>query len=268
MTYQEYINNPTGVGNSVMSYRKMYEDLYHNKWDKVMVRENGKVDYTLYYDSKSYYCHIKIPSEVVEDFYYDVVIKMIPDNKSGFKSLKNCETHFFSNDPSFNYTFAYAFVKHKLHIPELESKMSKQAIHKKANEKNPDATIGYVKSLFFAFIAMENKGLFNPVKYKSEGKKFNKKILLSNIMDTEDCIEQRQELGEKARKKKEEVKPKKSPTSFGIDPEVKNGGWIGSITPKTHTNSSRVRNNTKRIGSVQSRKSNNIKTINKKGGKR
>ena len=114
---------------------------------------------------------------------------------------------------------------------------------------------------------MENKGLFNPVKYKSEGKKFNKKILLSNIMDTEDCIEQRQELGEKARKKKEEVKPKKSPASFGIDPEVKDGGWIGSITPKTHINS-RVGNNTKRINSIQSKKSNNIKTINKKGGKR
>ena len=55
MTFQEYINNPTGVGNSVMSYRSMYEDLYHNKWDKIMVRENGKIDYKLYYSKNHYY---------------------------------------------------------------------------------------------------------------------------------------------------------------------------------------------------------------------
>lgn len=84
-------------------------------------------------------------------------------------------------NPSFNYTFAYAFVKHKLHIPELESKMSKQAIHKKANEKNPDATIGYVKSLFFAFIAMENKGYLILLNINQKVKNLIRRFILSNI---------------------------------------------------------------------------------------
>ncbi len=234
MTFQEYINNPTGVGNSVMSYRSMYEDLYHNKWDKIMVRENGKIDYKLYYSKNHYYCHLKIPSEVVEDFYYDVVIKM--KEPDGAKSLKNTEVQFFSNDPNFNYTFAYTFVKHKLHIPELEKRMSQKAIHKKANEKNPQNTIGYIKSLYFAFIAMGNKGLFNKNKYKSEGSKFSAKILMSNIMDTEDCIEQRQELAQQQAEKRKEEKDKrtKRPSKDSIiSPEIFNGGYINTIKPKT-----------------------------------
>lgn len=200
MTFQEYINNPTGIGTSIMSYRKMYEDLYHDKWDKIVVRENGHIDYTLYYSSNHYYCHIKVPSEVVEGFYYDVVIKML--NKSSRGDLRNAEARFFSNDPNFNYSFAHAFIKNKLHVEELVPKMSKEAIHNIAKEKNPKDTIGYVKALYFAFIIMSEKGLFKPIKYKSEGSKFDKKILLSNITDTEDSIEQRKELEEKQKESK------------------------------------------------------------------
>lgn len=240
MTFQEYINNPTGTGNSVMSYRKMYEDLYHDKWDKIMVRENGKVDYTLYKKGNTYYCHLKVPSEVVENFYYDVVIKMEQGSKS---SLKDGETRFFSNDPSFNYTFAHAFVKNKLHIPELESKMSKKAIKTPAKEKNPQDTIGYVKSLYFAFIMMSEKGLFNKGKYTAEAKSFDKKILLSNITDTDECIEQRIEQEEIQRKKRTKEKEKSSGNKSSkrnevINPEVKRS-FINKITPRSSTSSIR-----------------------------
>ena len=41
MTFSQYISNPTGMGTAVMSYRKMYEDLYHDKWNKVYLSLAG-----------------------------------------------------------------------------------------------------------------------------------------------------------------------------------------------------------------------------------
>ena len=75
MTFDQYIQNPMGIANSVMSNREMYRSMYSMKLDAIMVREMGKIDYKLYKDKNSYYAYIKVPSEVVEKFYYDVVIE-------------------------------------------------------------------------------------------------------------------------------------------------------------------------------------------------
>ena len=195
LTFEQYVNNPTGAKTAVISYRKMYEDLYNDKWKKIMTREVGKIDYELYYDNRDYYCYLKIPSENIDNFYYDVVIKMELNNKQHM--LKHCPVQFFSNDPSFNYTFAHAFKKNKLTIKDLEPKMSKEALMKPAREKNPQDTIGYVKTLYFAYIVMNEKGLFIPSLYHNNGKKYNKKFLLQKISNTEDKLQERSEASKK-----------------------------------------------------------------------
>ena len=81
LTFKQYVDNPTGAKTAVISYRKMYEDLYNDKWKKIMTREVGKIDYELYYNNNEYYCYLKIPSENIDNFYYDVVIKMEQDGK-------------------------------------------------------------------------------------------------------------------------------------------------------------------------------------------
>ncbi len=220
MTFQEYIQNPTGIGTGVMSYRKMYDDLYHNKWDIIMTREAGKVEYSLWKDgSKACYCYIKIPSEVVPKFYYDVVIKMYVDKNS--MSLTDCETQFFSNDPNFSFVFAYAFKHHKLTIPELEFKMSKTALTKKPVEKNPQLIINYIKSLYFAYIFMRKNGLFMRAKYM-DAPQFDKKKFDKLIEDTDVKVQDRQLKGEEiakekaAAKKREQAKQNK-PKRVEID---------------------------------------------------
>ena len=47
MTFDEYINNPMGIKSAVISNREMYRKMYTEKFDKVMVREVGKMDYQL-----------------------------------------------------------------------------------------------------------------------------------------------------------------------------------------------------------------------------
>lgn len=183
MTFDQYIQNPMGIANAVFSNRNMYRELYTSKLDKILVREMGHIDYKLYKSKGNYYVYMKIPSEVIEKFYYDVVIEFNePKNKSLIdNTIKNYNVKFYSNDPSFVFTFAHAFIKNKLFIEELKSVMSEEAIRKVAVEKNPSNQVGYVKSLYFAYLIMKKENLFSKLKFITakdiDWKKLNKTII-------------------------------------------------------------------------------------------
>ena len=165
ISFDKYIDNPSGTGTSVVTNRGMYKQLYTTKFNAVLVREQGKIVYNVYKveDAEdSYIIHMKIPSEVVPKFYYDVVIRLFTtDNgKKAAASLRMYSVQFYSNDPAFVYTFAHAFSKNNIFINDLSSKMSKTALDNVASVKNPRDDIGYVKSLYFAYLAMEKYNLF------------------------------------------------------------------------------------------------------------
>lgn len=210
MTFDQYISNPMGVKSAVISNREMYRELYTNKLDKILVREIGVVDYKLYYDKQNYYIHFKIPSEIIEAFYYDTVIMFYPIDKSLIPStsLKKYGVKFFSNDPSFMFTFAHAFLKNDLFIKDLVPRMSKQAVKKAAIEKNPKNQVGYVKSIYFAYLLTTRYRLFDKFQYKTYGKKYNKLVLLKNIEHSEIKYEDRQKAGVELTKKKKKEKEK------------------------------------------------------------
>ena len=234
MTFDEYIKNPMGVKNAVFSQRELYKALYQKKFDAVMLREKGVFSYRLYKDSKNYYIHIKIPSEVVEKFYYDVVIKFTPKDVS-IKSLDKCKVQFFSNDPMFVFTFAHAFKTNDMLFTDLNPKTSKQALKKTASERNPKDEVGYVKSLYFAYLYMKQKNLFAKIQYVGADK-YNKKNLLSVVMDADTKIDLRQEEGEKLRKAKkkerQQVETRKITSSANkvVTKTVKKTGKIGKTS--------------------------------------
>ena len=258
MTFQEYINNPTGIGSMVMFYRKLYEDLY-SRFSNILARENGNIKYTLWKDgSKACYCYIKIPSEIINNFYYDVIIKMKVDKNS--MSLENCETQFFTNDPNFMYVYAHAFNKAKLTIPELEFKMSKTSLTQKPVQKNPQEAINYVKSLYFAHIVMRKYGLFQRARYIS-APEFDKKKFDKLVEDTEKKVKARQDAEDELNKEKRRLKAEENRKSQRREPTS-----IGTNSPNIRTNN--TSKNIKTIGTVGNKfpvnktvkKTNNIKT--------
>lgn len=208
MKFDEYISNPMGKKNAVFGNREMYRNLYTGKLDKIMVRELGKVNYELYTGKTEFYVHFKIPSEVVPNFYYDTVIMFYTNDENilSNRTLKDYDVKFYSNDPSFVYTFAHAFLENDLFIRDLVPRMSKEAIKKVATEKNPRNEVGYVKSIYFAYLLANRHGLFNKVKYESYGKKYNKRILLNNIIHADEKIESRRREEEKLREQKKKEK--------------------------------------------------------------
>ena len=210
MTFEQYIINPMGKNNSVLNStaREAMRNVYTNKFHNVLLKENGKIDYFLYKDTKHniYYAHIKVPSEVIKDFYYDTIIKFFADEtvKESALNLEKYYVQFFSNDPAFVFTYTHAFVENGLFIKELSSKMSQEALKKKAVEKNPNNDNGYVKSIYFAYLFLKERGLLKKVRW-GEAQEFNLKLLLSNITHADEKILARQEEEEKRDKRKKVV---------------------------------------------------------------
>ena len=215
MSFDKYIDNPSGEA-TVITNRNMYKDLYKSKFDKVLLRENGKIEWHVYQtndNQDSYYIYIKVPSEVIEKFYYDVVIRLFTteNKKKSNNILREYAVEFYSNDPAFVYTFAHAFSKNKLFIKDLEPKMSRAAMKDVAKMKNPKDNIWYVKSLYFAYLTMERYHLFNRTILNQHSSKYNKRELLSKITHATEKVEARQEAQvkldkEKAKEKKIERK--------------------------------------------------------------
>ena len=196
MTYDQYIKNP--MGGSVVTNRQVLMDMYRQKWNDLLVRENGQINYYLYKGTDDFYVHMKIPSEVVPKFYYDVIARFYIDKHKTAgtlpANLNTYEIQFYSNDPSFVYTFTHAFNKNKMFIKDLESKMVKAAIEKKAVEKNPRDEIGYVKSLVFMYFAIKQFNLFQKTQYNLNAKNYSKDVWKS-VEHAEDKIRERQEKG-------------------------------------------------------------------------
>lgn len=209
MTFNQYIENPLGKHNAVFSQRDMFKELYRGKLDNILLREAGKINYQLFYDNNDrYYIHIKIPSEVVNKFYYDVVIMFYSDKAEYFNSntLRDYNIKVFSNDPSFCFTYLYVFNKNDMFFEDLKEKAPKASLKDAPIERNPQEIVGYVKSLFFAYLYMRDHNLFNKFYYKNNGIKYNKKDLLMNVEHATSKIEKRQQEGEKIRKAEKKIK--------------------------------------------------------------
>lgn len=207
ISLNQYILNPALKTNAILNAttRELIKQSYQAKFDNIMLRENGKVTYYLYTEANKniYWAYFKIPSEVVPKFYYDVIFKFTPTTSVGiFDDLFKYNVKFYSNDPNFVFTFTYVFKKNDLFIKELQSKMSKEALTKAPEEKNPTEQISYEKAIYFAYLIMKERNLNKLSRFKSEASALDVKFILQNVMNADEKIELRQEEGKKYSKSK------------------------------------------------------------------
>lgn len=189
-TYSGYIQNP-GIlkGASVNSQMKLIIDDYKSRFDNIIVKSAGNFLYYLYIDGKKYYAHILVPSEKTDNVYYDIIIEFTTDKNIVSKNnLDLANVKFFSNDPAFIYTYAYAFKHNDLTIDWLEKKMNKKALTDKPVVRNPNAQTGYIKSLYFAYFFIKMKHLFSIDPMWKNAAKLNKSELLKKIPTSEEVL--------------------------------------------------------------------------------
>lgn len=251
MTFHDYIQNPMGRENAVISNRVMYRNLYQEKLDKILVREAGKIDIKAYHVGKRYICYLKIPSEVIDKFYYDVLIEFRAPKKITGNDLKEYLVRFYSNDPSFVYTFTHAFVKNDLFFKDFENKMSKKAIKERGKEKNPADQVGYVKSIYFAYLIMSKRGYFSKTKYVD---KYSKSSLDREIEHADKKIKDRQEAAEK--KSKDRRKEREASKKVSLPSNMPKPGPIMTAVNKMNTNIGTIRKvgTSSKVGAVRKTK--------------
>ena len=254
MTFKQYIDNPMGKRNAVFSQRDIYRALYTDKYDKLFLREAGKINFALYVDEKNdrYIAHIKVPSETVKNFYYDAVILFyakdaVPKSSS---SLQDYYVKFFSNDPAFVFTYLRVFLKNDLFFEDMKPKSSKLALTKDPKITNPYETPGYCKVLYFAYLFMKSKNLFAKSVYTSYAMPYNKSMLVNSVEHTDTKIARRQELGEKVRK--QEAKERKENASKNDNTQSRTiVSPSGNIRMTKTTGNVRNTNTVKRSGTVK-----------------
>ena len=257
MSFRQYIDNPMGKRNAVFSQRELFKKLYTEKFDKVFLREAGKINFVLYIDKKKdqYIAHIKVPSETVKDFYYDAVI-LFYTNDPAIKtspSLQDYSVKFFSNDPAFVFTYLRVFLKNDLFLEDLKPKSSKLALKNDPKEKNPYEVPGYSKILYFAYLFMKSKNLFSKNMYTSYAMPYDKKKLIDSVEHTDIKIAKRQDLGEKQRKqaakeaKQAEKEVNTRPRVVSPTGNIRMTKTTNTVNPVRTTKRSNVVKTTKRI---------------------
>lgn len=150
VTLKDFKNNPFGKGVTAFNNSSVKDSL--EKRYNELVKNNKKVSVAgVYLHKGDYYIHLLIPSESERPNTYDVVIRLRKDgilNTSQFLSTSTVQ--FFSNCPSFTYSFAWVYRNHGLLIPDLIEKIDNIDFKKEPEVRNPYGVVNYDKSIFFA----------------------------------------------------------------------------------------------------------------------
>jgi hypothetical protein len=260
MSLEQYIQNPIGKQSAVLSaiVREAIQRSYTEKFNNLMLRENGLITYYKYKTKNNeFIIHIKIPSETVKKFYYDTVFKFYADSSITDlgRSINKYYFKAYSNDPAFVYTHCFVFYKNELFIEELKNKMSREALTKAPTIKNPNQEVAYCKTLFFAYLFMKNRGLFNRLAW-NDAEDFDIKRLSSNIMNADEKIAQCQEEGAKIEKKKQILVDQKTAKALMHNKHLSEEEKARIVTSAKVSSKTNFVKKTKAVNSISSKRSN------------
>lgn len=185
-TLQEYLDNPMGKGSTAIMNRQLIKSDLDTRFEKLL-KENKKFEYKVYQDKFDYYFHFMIPSESERNNTYDVVLQFTKGEHGLIEdpSLKNYTLKFFSNCPSFVYTYAYVYNDYELMIDFLKGKYDDITLTDSPITRNPGEIINFEKSIYFACKYLDsNKTLMNKIVIAATVKKLNKNELFKKIRAT------------------------------------------------------------------------------------
>lgn len=208
----------------IEKYRKRYDDMRKKNL-------RFKFDVHALMPGARAVVHVKVPSETVSNFFYDVLVEFNPfitGNVAGRRasSFQDCHIRIFSNCPSFVYTYAYVFYHMKdpdlgsdsLIIDKFNQKIPKDRLMMHGPEKslgeepltqspvvrNPYGLPLFDKSIYYAIFYIMDELDFNRTVYNK--KMITERQLLQNIPDFDSLMTTRKSLEKKERDKKKREK--------------------------------------------------------------
>lgn len=237
MNIRQYLDNPMGKGAIIPGKQMILED-FNRRYNTLT--NNKSIQCKIYNNKDIYYFHLIIPSESERDNNYDVVIEFSPKDKTdkGDESIINYDIRFFSNCPSFIYTYAYAYNLNGVFIDFMTKKLQKEIFKKPPLVKNPNNIVNFEKSLYFAckFLMDEKKHLTKNY-LKSASLKFKQKDFLYSIRDHDKIMDEIRKAKDKLKKQKQKEEKDNKPhkrTKNKMEPS-NSPNSVKLITPKKST---------------------------------
>lgn len=171
-TLQEFIDNPMGKGSTAIMQKHLIVQDLKLRMEKLATTKT--IERNVYIENDDYYIHFILPSESERNNTYDVVLKFSPSepNQKADTTLNRYSVQFFSNCPSFTFTFAYAFNQHEMIIQELKDKYEDIVFEKEPTIRNASMIMSYEKSITIASLYVLHDPLLTNKKHLSSvGKK-------------------------------------------------------------------------------------------------
>ena len=209
MNINDYLKHPAGKG-AVIPGREMILDRYNYRYQ--VLNKNKHIDMKVYINKNEVYYHLIIPSESeFKENTYDIVLKFKPRNQTDLddKSYRQYDMEFFSNCPSFTYTYAYVAKLNGYLIPELMNKYEEIVLKNPPVSRNPGLLFSYEKSIYYACLYITSEKQFLTKMYaETHGKKLTKNILneIRHMNQIEREVEREQRLKTNRRKQAERDK--------------------------------------------------------------
>jgi hypothetical protein len=204
-TLKEFLDNPMGKGSMAIPNRQMIKDDLSKRYDKL--KKKKKFEINVYKAQDEYYFHILVPSESERDNTYDVVLYFTYDENNEYKYdnfLNRYFIKFFSNCPSFTYTFAYVFNQYGFLVEGLRGKYKDEVIDQGPIVRNPGEIVSFEKSIYFACLAIQESFILRNKMYLNQmGKDLIDETFYKSIRNMDEIALEIKKADNELKKKKE-----------------------------------------------------------------
>jgi hypothetical protein len=217
ITLDQFLTNPTGKGSSMMARRKEIKaDLEKRYYALIKNCPKNMLNYKIFVDKKKevYIFYFQIPSESFDNFFYDVVLQFVPEDKKAMKfgTINDYGIDFFSNSPHMTYTYTYVLNKNGIIVDWMKKKYSPIALKKAPQTTNPVELFGFEKSCYYACMYINERKLHVKEHIIKSAIPFDssaKNSILNAVIDQETKALQYNILKKKTSESKRKAKEKK-----------------------------------------------------------
>lgn len=270
-TLKGFLDNPIGKGTSILPNRELILNDFKRR-HKSMLDKGKKFNVEIYHNetTDAFYFHIKVPSETERNNTYDVVLQLTPPKiNTGImkpQTIEKYNVRFFSNSPSFVFTYAHIMYQNDMMVKFLAKKYNKLVLRKEPKITNPTGVILYEKSITFAILTvLSDVNYMSRAYLKTIQKQHVENVLFTKIRTDEKILEEIHDenvrLGkaksDKEKKRKEEF-TKKSNDARKLSTSMTGSSNSGNrkISARKTTSSHNKNKSTNRVAAKKSTRKN------------
>lgn len=213
MMLTDFLKNPSGKGD-VGSNSKIIAATLDSKYEKLMKEKGKKITCKVYkvLTKEIYYFHLIIPTETERDNTYDVVIELsdLEGRCKNDSSIVKYDARFFSNAPSFAYTYAKVFRDNDLLVTDLIGKFEDEQVSQDPVVRNRYGIVGYDKYLYFGVKYIYESRMLSKLTIGYQAIRYSKTLFVPQIRSMTTIMKEYRIAEGKLKKRFKKDKPDKS----------------------------------------------------------